>query len=373
MVQLAELLRIPTVEEAESTLLGLLDTLGFPTTSWQAKSWPRTTVKTVATLYVDVKTSVQAIGSGGILDYSTAKWLTLKADGDYDNERYPAVSTEGLATLTAQVGSGGDTYSVGQLWAQDASGKLFNNTTGGTLSAATTVPTTLEVAWKAEQPGAAYNIPNGTLTLLAVDLPGISIDNPAQPSTGTWITTSGADEETDESLRERCRTKWATLGPGGSAQAYANWARTGAPTVTRVRVDDLAPFGAGTVAVYLANASGAASAQEVIDANVYVQARRALTANVSVLPATARAVGVIATVYVKSDYAASAPGEATANITALSQTIDIGEDVYLSEITTALSAPSGVRNVVVVAPVGDSVVAANEVAVIGLTLTVVSV
>ena len=41
----------------------------------------------------------------------------------------------------------------------------------------------------------------------------IDVTNPATGS-GPWYTTAGAAEESDASLRQRCRDKWGTQGRG---------------------------------------------------------------------------------------------------------------------------------------------------------------
>lgn len=377
-LKLSDILKRPTQTEGENTVLGMLASVGFPATSWQPKSLPRTFVKALVTVWIDLADLVGNIAAGGLLKYAPDAddgWLDLCAESQYQEERAPAVSTVGKATLSNFLDSP-YVIAVGQLWAQDQAGHRFTNTTGGTLAAGTLVPpsaSTLQLEWKAESPGAAYNIAPGTLTRLATPLPGVTITNPALSGSSTWITTSGADEESDESLVERCQTKWATLGTGAASLAYIAWARQALPAITRVRVDDANPDGPGTVRVYLATAGGVPSSGEVDVVDMYIQARRACTATVTVVAAAVATITVNATIYVYSAYATTAPTEAAAAVTALAQKAVIGGTVYLSNICAALSSPAGVRNVVVAGPVADQVLAANEVPAISLTLNTVLV
>ncbi len=378
---LAALLTPTTAAQAEADLIDALTIFGFPATSWQPKSVPYTLLKWFATKFASITQTIANITAGGFLSTAAElknadgtdqrEWLDLTVDSQYDIPRTEATSTLGQMTLTNVSGSP-YTITVGQLWATDSAGRRYNNTTGGSLGAP--VGSTLDLSWKAESPGAAYNIPNGTiLPELATPLPGVTVTNPAVGSTGTWITSAGGDLETNKSYADRARSKWPTLGTGAGAAAYINWAKTGAPTVTRVKVDDANPDGPGTLRVYLANAVGPATAPEIAAANAYIQSRRALGISVTTLATTSTALTVTATIEVLSANAATAPGQAAANIAALASSLDIGDDVFLSEIYTALSSPAGVRKVTLVAPVADLVVPASAVVTVTLNLTTVVV
>jgi uncharacterized phage protein gp47/JayE len=71
---------------------------------------------------------------------------------------------------------------------------------------------------------------------------------------GSWITSSGTDEETNSRLEERCRNRWATLGYGQNSDWYQYYATNDhayATEVTRVRVETMAPY--TTAAGYTSN------------------------------------------------------------------------------------------------------------------------
>jgi hypothetical protein len=380
-LSLSSLLAQTTPEEAEADLIEALTIFGFPATSWQPKSVPYTLLKWFATKYASLTSTVAVISAGGFLATSAIlknsdgsdliDWLDLYAVSQYDEVRAAATSTSGQMILTNQSGSP-HTFVVGQLWTTDSGGRLFNNTTGGTLDAAN--GSTLTLVWKAESPGATYNIPNGTIgSELATPIPGVTVTNPAVGSTGTWITSAGRDIEGNASYATRARTKWSSLGTGAGGDAYIYWAKTGAPTVTRVAVDEASPDGPGTIRVYLANAVGPATSPEVAAADAYIQSRRALGMKVTTQAAVAQAITITATIEVLTAYASTAPGLAASNIAALVAGLDIGEDLYTSEIITALSTPAGVRRVTLTLPATDVVTANNAVVTATLNLTTVIV
>ena len=80
--------------------------------------------------------------------------------------------------------------------ADDTIGLKYRNITAGTIPAGGSLP----LIFEAESPGAQYNVPNNTITVLNTPLNGVTINNP-DPGSGTWITSEGSDVETDERLK----------------------------------------------------------------------------------------------------------------------------------------------------------------------------
>lgn len=75
---------------------------------------------------------------------------------------------------------------------------------------------------------------------------------------GDAILQRGADAETDESLRERCRARWASLSDVPTGPLVTLWAQLASPEVDRVLVD-ADPNTPGGILVTVASASGPAS------------------------------------------------------------------------------------------------------------------
>lgn len=370
---LSDVLKPTSVEQAEATVLGVLEGAGFPATSWQPKSFPRTMVKALATVGASIANTVSNVAAGGFSTLAASLglsgWLDLKAEQDYGNTRAPAIATVGQMVLTNATGSG-QTISVG-MWIADGEGDnahRFEVTGGGSLAAPN--GSTLPVAVRAEKPGADYNIPIGAPLFIAGGvLPGVTVSNPPIGSTGTWVTTAGADQEGDAALAERNTTMWATLAPAGSRDSFKAWARAAVPTATRVEVDDAAPFGPGTVAVIMANAAGGASPSEVATADAYLQTKRSLPSRVRAQAATNVDIAIQATVYIEAVHADTAFLQAQANLVELQAEHGISGRVYRSEIITALSSPLGVRNVTLIAPADDATLGSDGVPVFAISLT----
>ncbi len=373
MTTLADLIRTQTVEEAEETLLGILSEAGFQAYAWQPKSIPRLFVKAFATLNIEIVNTVTGIAAGGFSGLATGKWLDLLGEQQYANTRTPAIKTVGKMLLT-NISGVAVPVSVGQLYATDGTGSnahRYANKTGGTIAA--TVGSTLLLDWEAEGAGGAYNIPNGSiLPELATPIPGVTVTNPAYLTTGTWITTAGADEESDEALELRNTSKWGDLAPGGAYLSYVQWVKQATPTVTRLKIDDDNPDGPGTIHLWLANAAGGATSSEVTAVNNFLLNKRALgTSTVTASAAGVNAITVAGAMYVEAEHAATAPVEAAANIAKLTANGPVGGTAYLSEIVTALSSPTGVRNVALTSPTADTALGSSNVAVYTLSIDII--
>lgn len=345
-LSLSDLIKPETVDEALQTLLDLLELEGFPVTSWQPGSVPRTIVKAESTRYVYLLQLVAEIAKGGFVDLASGGWLTLLAQNVYSLTREPASFTRGNILLS-DAGGGPFTIVAGQLKVAEPGGLIYSNITGGTLP----LFGTLTLSWQAEAAGAKYNVPTNTAMTLRTPLPGVTASNPGGVG-GTWITQQGADEESDASLRLRCKARWPELGNGATKDAYRKWALEASLEVTRVAVIENAQ-GSGTVRIFLAGPSGPVSSTAVTAVDAYIQVRRPLCVKVTTLSSTARVVNVSATIRVKASYAGALLGRANQVLTELAQSYEMGDPVYRSELIERLMGIQGVVDVVLSSPATD--------------------
>lgn len=344
MTTLEDLIAVPTEDEKLTELLADATAAGFPTTGWQAGSVPRTLLQIEAKTLSGLQATDADIAKGGFLDRAERGWLTLLAKGVFDEDRVAAVRTEGVATLTAAPVAGPYTIVPRQLWIADPAGRRFANITGGTLP----LGGTLSMVWQAEEAGADYNLANGTITVMATPLAGVTVDNP-DPGTGTWITQTGADEESDDELRARCRNKWSTLGTGSTEDSYEFWAKVASDEVRRVSVLDHNNLGAdqdGHVTVILAGSSGPVSGTAVTDVTDYIETRRPLCSTVHVASASPRAITVAGTVTVLATFRAAAEAAIVDNFTTFAEETPVGGTVYVAALIEQIMLPAGVINVV---------------------------
>ena len=131
--------------------------------------------------------------------------------------------------------------------------------TAGTASALVPV--------KAEGTGGAYNLAPGYYRILPVAVSGIS----HVVSEENWLTVPGADEESDDELRERCRNQFNLVGNYHTDAVYRSMiAGIAGLSIDRIYFEHDAPRGPGTANAYLLLDSGVISDPFVAAVNDYI-------------------------------------------------------------------------------------------------------
>ncbi|MEQ0266047.1 baseplate J/gp47 family protein [Klebsiella sp. CN_Kp073] len=123
------------------------------------------------------------------------------------------------------------------------------------------------VAVKATGTGGAYNLAPGYYRILPVAVDGIS----QVASEEDWLTKPGADEESDDELRERCRNQFNLVGNYHTDAVYRSMiAQVAGLSIDRIFFEHEAPRGAGTANSYLLLDTGVASAPFIDAVNDYI-------------------------------------------------------------------------------------------------------
>lgn len=283
------------------------------------------------------------------------------------------VATRGYIVLTSATGGA---IGVGGCGVDDGAGHGFLNVDAVTLVAGVPQSVLFEAAFAL----ATYNVGTGELTNVAVDPIGDIVAVNSAPASGTWITTSGADEQSDASLRTECKEKWSTLGVGWTSDAIkylAKQAVTSTP-VTDAKVETNPGGVSGLVGVTVRSAAGAMSGGDVAIVQAYLDAHRTLTSDITVSSATTLTIAISGVVYVPAAYLGTAQATATTNLIALEASVPVGGDddaanaVQLEDILAAIKAPAydatGVNTnpasplrIQLTAPTGDTALTAYQV------------
>ena len=129
---------------------------------------------------------------------------------------------------------------------------------------------------RAETPGAAGNIAPGVK--LTIETPGVTVSAPID-----WITTPGADPETDDALRRRVDDRWASLG-SGQPEAQYRFVAEGRPGIDRAIVVRT-PRGAGSADLVLISTdpTGVPSAAQIADVTQALDDLRMICRDLQVL------------------------------------------------------------------------------------------
>lgn len=123
------------------------------------------------------------------------------------------------------------------------------------------------LAVKATGAGGAYNLAPGYYRILPVAVDGIS----HVASEENWLTVPGADEESDDELRERCRNQFNLVGNYHTDAVYRSMiAGVAGLSIDRIFFEHEAPRGPGTANAYLLLDSGVASDPFINAVNDYI-------------------------------------------------------------------------------------------------------
>jgi hypothetical protein len=250
----------------------------------------------------------------GVTINNPATWLTLPGTASSKAQGTVRI-TDGALTGPHVVGAGTVTVTDGS--------HAFTNVNTFTI---TTAGGYADVLFEASANGLAYNVANSTLTTVSVTpVAGLTSTNPGS----TWITTSGAEEQTDADLREECRDKWSTLGVGWTSSAIeylAQQAATSTP-VTRVLVETNPGSVAGLVGVVIGSVVGPMSSADVAVVQAHFDDDRiTLTSALAVSSCTSVTIALTATIRVPAAYSATIQAGVALRLSLLAQGTPIGGD-----------------------------------------------
>ncbi|ELA5608445.1 baseplate J/gp47 family protein [Escherichia coli] len=152
---------------------------------------------------------------------------------------------------------------------------------------------------KATGTGGAYNLAPGYYRILPVAVSGIS----HVASEENWLTVPGADEESDDELRERCRNQFNLVGNYHTDAVYRSMiASVAGLSIDRIFFEHEAPRGPGTANAFLLLDSGVASAPFVDAVNDYIntQGHHGHGDDMQCYPMPETLHNLVVTVYVKN-------------------------------------------------------------------------
>lgn len=173
----------------------------------------------------------------------------------------------------------------------------------------------------------------------------------------------GADQESDDELRDRIRLAVGQFSNAGSRGAYMYWAKTANPSIIDVAVDSVDP---GTVQIYILMNDGEDTPTEVVDqvlAACNDERVRPLTDLVTAFGATAVEYEVNFTLkfYASADAETTqAAAQAAIEAFTLAKRQSLGQDVPFSQVVEALMVPGVYSAVPTTPPFDDVICAFNE-------------
>ena len=334
---LTELIASKTQAEVAAEIKqSMSDDGGLPISLMGSSHVPVVTAEATARAMENLYLAISVAATAGLLELVGKEDLTLWAWNFYQLERIGTEFTQGKIKLEDSADTGPYTITPGQLWIKAPNGLLYSNTDGGTL----VLGGILTLTFKAKEAGAKYNavdINTSGWSFTASPLSGVSITNPPVDDTNDWITVQGRDEESDDSLKSRCRTRWPTIGFGTTADAWQYYAKKANSSVTRTKIITNPDGRPGVTRVVIAGVDGALSDDIVADVQEQLNPIATNCTSVEVISAVNREINLTGTVRVLTDsYVSIVEDQLSQTVDTVQGAIGIGGKVYMSPITCAI-------------------------------------
>jgi uncharacterized phage protein gp47/JayE len=302
-----------------------------------------------------------AHGLYGYVDWLAQQLLYDTAEAEY-LERWASIW--GVARKAAAQATGVVTFTV-QAGAVVPSGTLVQALDGvqyQTTADATGVAPTYTAPAVAVDASAAGNRAAGQALVLVSPVAGV------QPTASAGLLSGGADVETDDALRARLLARIQAPPQGGATADYQAWALS-VPGVTRAWVYPQ-ELGAGTLTLRFVrdnDGTGAAiipDASEVATVLAYIEARRPVTAQCTVVAPTAAPLNFTISGLVPATAAVRATVQAELQDLLLREATP-GGTLLLSRIRAAISAAAGEADHVLNSPNANVVNSVGQISTMG--------
>ncbi|MDT3252749.1 baseplate J/gp47 family protein [Serratia sp. root2] len=182
-------------------------------------------------------------------------------------ERKKASATVGLITFIKTDSSVAITIPAGTLIQTE---RINDKVYAVAVNSDTVIPAgiaSLDIATTATKPGTAYNLAPGYYRILPKEISGIaSVEN-----RDNWLSTPGADVESDDDLRDRCRNQYNLVGSYHVDAVYRGMiAAVAGLSTDRIFFEHDAPRGPGTANAFLLLDTGVPSASFVEKVNDHI-------------------------------------------------------------------------------------------------------
>lgn len=351
-------------------ILGILDSLGFQATAWGPADAPRIMLQLIARLSSDCTFAIADLTSSRFAGLATGPFADLIGQYQFKLTRSPATPAIGQWLFTASVAAPTQSWTANSLIVADSpldTARLYQVNTpspGGGLLAGQIWPVTVT----ALAAGSDGNIaPNNTTLSFVTPLVGVAITNPPQPPTtpaNTWLTTPGADAETDGPTgryNARMLKRWDRLTYGNTDGAYTGWVLEALPAVTRLSVRESDTVEGG-VHIVCATAVGGLDAGQIAVITAFLTGatdgvgRRPINDILEVVSANQVTTPPLnLTIYVRSPFAADAVARVGAALQTFLGLLPIGGEkignssvgkVLLADLYKTVMAQQGLLNVV---------------------------
>lgn len=254
-------------------------------------------------------------------------------NGTVTTSRANPLVAPSTCTLKVRIDSNGDVNSA----------TFSYSLNGGAYVFVGAVPATFDVPTTGIQLGFANGAASPSFVLDDVYYAG---------SPGSPITQRGADQESDDQLRQRNRERWASLADVPTDDLYAIWAKTIAPQVrlVKVAVDAVQP---GKVNITIAGLGYALPAAIVALVQAFLLSKKPITDRPVTASATPQTLTLGGIIKCKRKDIPAHQAAVQRAIATLAASKELDPTVYLSEIIDEFRSPTGGTTKAVDVPIGN--------------------
>ncbi|WP_321402724.1 baseplate J/gp47 family protein [Maridesulfovibrio sp.] len=227
--------------------------------------------------------------------------------------------------------------------------------------------TSVTVPVEAEEYGRGANAAPGQINEISTSIPKVT----AVTNGSDWMASEGADEETDSQLGTRYVLRWLEKN-GCTKYAYESWAMS-VPGVIAVTVLDQHPRGQGTVDVVVKGSNGIPTDELLNKVRMAIAENFPVNDDWIAKGPTAIGVAIRAELVIVSGSPDAIIAEVENRVRALFtdpttvsgiSPLQIGEDLTMDRLVSTIMAVPGVKSITWEAPIADTLVAADALAVL---------
>lgn len=362
---------LPEEETVIEELQRELEAEGFPVTNFNKGGIFYHLARLSVRIGLELKQLARTILNSCFIKHAEGDWLEIKA-ADYSKSRKAAVKAQGYVTIyreefanALQITKGHGFKTLPDRQGQELKFYVVETTVIGAGEA------TGKVLVEAAEAGTFYNILPGKITQSMIHLEGVGRVENAED----WLYREGTEEETDQSLRERCVSSYAELATRTIEEKLRNAAKS-VSGVLYARIDAQHPRGQGTVDVIITGAAGEASPAVLEAVAEEIEPLKGNYEDYLVKSAEVVKQDFVVTVWLDADTSTVGVAEQAEELLQKMMCLDRGKlnVLYLDNVIKVLSSITGYCKTDVITPETDLVMNKNKVIVAGeITVTVKNV
>jgi uncharacterized phage protein gp47/JayE len=360
---LDEILPVPEIDELKESIQQELTQEGFVITNFNSGGIFYTLMMILIWIRIELVKLLRFVLNNMFISHAEGVWLELKA-ADFSKKRKQPTKTRGYVTIKRSVADSAVKIAKGHVFKteQDINGEELRFIALEDVIMQKSALNQL-VLVEAEKEGSIYNVPVGQIKKSLIHISGIeeiiNEDN--------WIVREGSDKEDIESLRSRTLNSWAELSTLPISTKLKNVAES-VDGVLFATVDDLHPRGQGTIDIIVTSTAGQATEYLLELVRIAMDSIKGPYDNILVKSSETVLQDITAVLYISNDTIEDGITDRANSILVELLKINKGRnlnELYVLDISFALKKELPIKNVKILDPTDDVLLASDKVIILG--------